>query len=367
MTTVEPGERQRIEAACLATVLSTVDRGILLEDRYRRVLAVNPPLGELFGVVLDTERLAGTRLAEHLPAAGEDPGSWARLTRAVRDARENTVPLQLPGGRTLERRYAPVTVDGNRYGHVWVFRDVTDAGLIQRALDEHGRHLAEFSALKSRFISVVSHELRTPLTSIATFVEMLNSDTEPNLDELPGALAAIQRNTDRMLTLLGDLALLSRLESGEVPEGDVPQLLDPVPLVDSAAAMLRALAPGLTVHLYTAPGPPLHGDRQLLRELLQTMAGASAACAVGGDAYVTARADSAEWTISMSVTEAQDVTNELLLGTRLPDADAGAPPRSVALAMLLARAIASNQGGMLTTSSEAPDNLTLLLRLPVPA
>lgn len=354
-------DRQRIDAAFLAAVVCAVDGGILVEDDQRRVLAVNAALGELFGVALDPGDLTGTRLADRYPPGSRPEGDWARLVRETRDIPSGTRELHLPGDPTLSLGYRPVTVDGVAYGHVWVFRDVTEVTQAHLSAREQ---LAELSVLKARFISVLSHELRTPLTSIATFTEML-AEGHLRADELPGALAAIHRNTERMLTLLEDLALLGRLESGDTDPTDPAAVVDIVPLIEAAAALLQALASG-TVHLYVAPGPAVHGDPRLLRELLLTMAGATAACAGGGEAYLSASADEAEWTISMGVTEAQDVTNELLLGTRLPAADPAAPPRSVALAMLLARAIAANQGGSLNTSSEAPDNLTLILRLPIP-
>jgi signal transduction histidine kinase len=342
VTQARPAHDQRIDAAFLAAVMSAVDGGILVEDDQRRVLAANATLGELFGVALDPGELLGTRLADGTAAA------WAALARETRDIPAGARDLRLPGGRALRLRYRPVTVDGVGYGHVWAFRTVP-----------------ELSTLTAQFIPVISHELRTPLTSIATFTEMLTADGHLRPDEMPTVLAAIQRSTERMLTLLEDLALLGRLESGNTDPAAVT-LVDLVPLIDAAAALLQALAPGLTAHVYVTPGPAVRGDPRLLREMLLTMAGSTAACAGGGEAYVSARADETGWTISMGASDAQDVTNELLLGTRLPAADPAAPPRSVALAMVLARAIASNQGGTLTASSEAPDKLTLVLRLPVP-
>src|SRR5581483_9109189 len=97
VTQVKPAhDRQRIEAACLDALLSTVDRGILVEDRRRRVVAVNAALGELFGVPVDPAELAGSRLADRVPGDGDEAESWARLVRAVRDPREDAVPVHLP-------------------------------------------------------------------------------------------------------------------------------------------------------------------------------------------------------------------------------------------------------------------------------
>ncbi len=347
---------QQIDASFLATVVSSVDRGVLVEDAGRRVLAVNTALGDLFGVAVHPARIVHTRLVDQPPPGGAgEAAAWALLLRETSLVPGTSGEVKVAGGRILERIYRQVTVDGVACGHFWAFRDQSEAYAAER----------EVAMLKGRFISVVSHELRTPLTSIATFTEMLNAAGTLRPDEVPGALAAIQRNTERMLTLLEDLALLARLECGGEPAAAPPVTVEMEPLLDAAAGLLQAFAPGLTTHVYIASGPPVRGDPRLIRELLMTMASAVAACSAGGEAYVSARADEAEWTVSMGVTEAQDVTNELLLGTRLPGADTSAPPRSVALAMLLARAIATNQGGELRTSSEAPDNLTLNLRLPI--
>jgi signal transduction histidine kinase len=66
---------------------------------------------------------------------------------------------------------------------------------------------------EARFLAVISHELRTPLTAIASFTESLDTD-----DLAPGersqAVSAVRRNTERMLALVDDLLLVSRLRNG---------------------------------------------------------------------------------------------------------------------------------------------------------
>ncbi len=63
-------------------------------------------------------------------------------------------------------------------------------------------------ALQPRFLTVISHELRTPLTTIASFTESLDTD-DLAPDERSLALQAVRRNTDRMLTLVEDLMVVS--------------------------------------------------------------------------------------------------------------------------------------------------------------
>ena len=63
---------------------------------------------------------------------------------------------------------------------------------------------------KKDFVTNVSHELRTPLTAIKGFVETLQ-DTN-NDDENQHYLNIINRHTDRVIRIVNDLLLLSKLE-----------------------------------------------------------------------------------------------------------------------------------------------------------
>jgi two-component system phosphate regulon sensor histidine kinase PhoR len=63
--------------------------------------------------------------------------------------------------------------------------------------------------LKKDFVVNVSHELKTPLTAIKGFVETMESTSGP---ENHSYLEIIKRNTERMITIVGDLLALSELE-----------------------------------------------------------------------------------------------------------------------------------------------------------
>ena len=71
--------------------------------------------------------------------------------------------------------------------------------------------ISEFKKLeitKRDFISNVSHELRTPLTAIKGFVETLETEK----DEPERYLQIIKRNTERLIAIVEDLQILSKLE-----------------------------------------------------------------------------------------------------------------------------------------------------------
>lgn len=75
--------------------------------------------------------------------------------------------------------------------------------------------LKQQETYRREFLANVSHELKTPLFNIQGFTMTLLDggleDQAINLD----FLQKVQKNTDRMITIVNDLEIISRLESGE--------------------------------------------------------------------------------------------------------------------------------------------------------
>jgi two-component system phosphate regulon sensor histidine kinase PhoR len=69
--------------------------------------------------------------------------------------------------------------------------------------------LKSIEEFKKDLISNVSHELKTPLTTIKGFVETMLEDAEPTHSHY---LKIVNRNTDRLITIINDLLSLSKLE-----------------------------------------------------------------------------------------------------------------------------------------------------------
>jgi K+-sensing histidine kinase KdpD len=77
--------------------------------------------------------------------------------------------------------------------------------------------LQELEQAKSDFISAVSHELRTPLTSIKASTVLLLSQQAIEPDDTALTLFKnIDRNTDRLSTLVTDLLDLAKLQNGRL-------------------------------------------------------------------------------------------------------------------------------------------------------
>jgi hypothetical protein len=251
-------------------------------------------------------------------------------------------------------------------GVVYYGFDVTQSRAAEKRerqiLEEHNLRLAALSALKSEFISIVSHELRTPLTSISSFTEMLTGPGELTSPDAPAAVSAIARNTDRMLVLVQDLRLLSQLETGDqaVASGAV----DVADLTREVGHEIDLGNRVIAVRHEVGEGPLVHGDEQLLRQLIHTLVGTVAACAAGDELTLIASADDTGWTICASAPSAELATDEQLLATPLPVLDDASRQRSAALSVLLARAIAQSHGGTLVTEVRPGATATIAAHLP---
>lgn len=117
-----------------------------------------------------------------------------------------------------------VDQDGLVTGYIGVAEDVTErrvaADAVQAALQRERHAVEELTALdqtKTDFLSSVSHEFRTPLASVLGYTEMLEDGAVGELTAKQLDLVSrIDRNGRRLLSLIEDLLLNSRIESGQL-------------------------------------------------------------------------------------------------------------------------------------------------------
>jgi PAS domain S-box-containing protein len=124
-----------------------------------------------------------------------------------------------------------------------------------------------------QFVATVSHELRTPLTSIISFLELIRAEDEGLSPDGVHFLDIIQRNANRLLRLVGNLLLLSRIESGisppELAPVSVPELAREA-VRDASAA---AASFGVTLEAEAGDGPDVPGDHLGLTQVLENLIG----------------------------------------------------------------------------------------------
>jgi two-component system, OmpR family, phosphate regulon sensor histidine kinase PhoR len=156
---------------------------------------------------------------------------------------------------------------------------------------------------RAQFIAVVSHELRTPLTSIVSFSELLRGEADGLSADGIRFLEIIERNADRLFSLIDDLLMLNRLEAG-----GLPLELSDVSISGLAAEAVRNAQPlaakvGVTIHLDAGEGPSTPADPRRLLQILDNLIGNAVKFSnSGGLVLVVTRCIRSTWRIDVSDT-----------------------------------------------------------------
>jgi signal transduction histidine kinase len=138
----------------------------------------------------------------------------------------------------------------------------TEAEAARRALSEQNKRLRELDRLKDEFLSLVSHELRTPLTSIRGYLDLVLQGEAGEINpEQRRFLQAVERNSGRLLRLVGDLLFVAQADAGRLSLERAS-----VDLSELAAHCVEESAPAATeksvsLVLLAEPVAPLLGDR----------------------------------------------------------------------------------------------------------
>ena len=228
------------QLAQLEATLGSLQEGVLLIDSHNYVLLANQALHTIFP---KTGRILGERLELALRS-----DAFLRHVVAVREgraqAREEIEFIDARGSTWLEVTGSHVgPIPGHEHpALLFVLHDITR----QKRLEN----------VRRDFVANVSHELRTPLSVIKGYVETLvdSHETMPITDR-DKFLKTIQRHADRLNSLLEDLLVLSRLESGQ--PGLARERVDIARLLSDAMEDIRARLSAAGHRLELAVDPAL--------------------------------------------------------------------------------------------------------------
>lgn len=119
-----------------------------------------------------------------------------------------------------------------------------------------------------RLLRDVSHELRSPLARLNIALELVRRRSPPDVGP---ALDRIERETERLNAMIGELLTLSRLESGQGLEH--PERVDLPALVEEVALDVAFEAEQLGTHVEVGELAPcaLDGSRELLRRAIENV------------------------------------------------------------------------------------------------
>jgi PAS domain S-box-containing protein len=159
---------------------------------------------------------------------------------------------------------------GRMSGAVNVLVDVTERRKAEEALRAAAEALAASNMVKDEFLGLVSHELRTPVTTIFGNAHLLRGRAGLlATEETESMLTDIADESNRLLGIIENLLLLTRLGSGTPPDRE-PQLIAHV--TRTAVEGYRQHHPDRTVSLDVQPGQMVvEADRGHLEMLLDNL------------------------------------------------------------------------------------------------
>jgi PAS domain S-box-containing protein len=181
--------------------------------------------------------------------------------------------------------------------------DVTDLRELEAASRDKAAAEAA-SRAKTEFLSRMSHELRTPLNAVLGFSQLLElSQTPPLADTQRRPVQLIREAGEHLLTMIGDLLDLTRIESGHLHlQIDSVAL---APLADECVALLQAQAASAQVRVVGAPaaGVAVRADRTRLKQvLINLLSNGVKYNRAGGTVTLRAHSDGAQAVIDVADT-----------------------------------------------------------------
>ena len=84
-----------------------------------------------------------------------------------------------------------------------------------QSIDRQNKEKAAIEQMRREFSANVSHELKTPLTSISGYAEIMMNGLVKS-EDMQGFSERIYKEASRMITLVGDIIKLSKLDEGSV-------------------------------------------------------------------------------------------------------------------------------------------------------
>jgi two-component system sensor histidine kinase KdpD len=110
--------------------------------------------------------------------------------------------------------------------------------------------------VRRALLAAVSHDLRTPLAAIkASVTDLLGEDTRHEAAETKEALQSIDKETDRLASLIANLLDMSRIEGGVLRPR--VQTVDVGEIVSTCVDRLKRQWPGLRIDVSTGRETPL--------------------------------------------------------------------------------------------------------------
>ncbi len=238
-------------------------------------------------------------------------------------------------------------------------------------LERLREELRQLDRMKSDLLANVSHELQTPLVSIKGYTEMiLKERLGPINEEQRKGLSLALRNIDRLISMIDNLLLVSRLES-EI--GELKRTVFALrPLVEEALELLAEAiaAKRLSAEVdFEDPEIRVAGDREkLLQVFVNLLSNAVKFNREGGRIEIRAQPIEAHWVEVRVRDTGVGIPQEALerIFERYYRASEGGQA-GTGIGLAIVRDIVRLHGGSIRAESEPGQGATFILTLPLEA
>jgi signal transduction histidine kinase len=235
------------------TPTASVARPVLLDGQIIGVAYLSQSMRDVVTVLNDlrTRLSLATLIALVLSAL---VGWWLsrRITQPVQQ-------LTTAAGAVAEGRFdQEVQVDS---------RD--EIGRLSHTFNDMTTRLQAARQMQVDFVADVSHELRTPLTSIKGTIETLRDGAVNDLEVRDRFLETVENETDRLIRLVNDLLVLSRVDSAALDLSRKPTDMGRLvqALADRLAEQARTLDLAIRVEI-DPEAPPAWADADRIEQVL---------------------------------------------------------------------------------------------------
>jgi PAS domain S-box-containing protein len=274
-------ERLRNQSALLEAILGHIGDGVLVADRFGKLLLVNEAADRLCGFPVEREpgQRASTMGLYHADRRTPIQEDDLPSCRAARGERVDDMEIYVsngahPEGRWLLCNARPVSIGGgDPVAGVVVMRDNTDRKNAEEAMRAAKEAAESANRTKSEFLANVSHELRTPLNGILGMLELvLSSELTQEHREL---LNLARTSAENQLAVVNDVLDFAKIESRRFElHASVFDLREQMETSLGTLAV-RAARKGLEFSSEVDPDVPsaLLGDPVRLRQVLLNVVG----------------------------------------------------------------------------------------------
>lgn len=226
-------------------ITENMSEGLFVVDRNYQILSYNKSAMQIFGMDPRQEH-------ENLLAVNRSEG-FRNAVDSVLKGRHTQENLELNGRvyQIIANAVCQPDFAEDMVGAVILVLDVTE----KEAQEQYRRE----------FTANVSHELKTPLTSISGIAEIIrNGIVKP--EDIPHFAGKIYDESQRLITLIGDIIKLSRLD-----ENQVPMERETVDMLEMARDVVQQLSSVARKSGVTLVANGTHGQVQGVRQVLGEM------------------------------------------------------------------------------------------------